>query len=214
MHTYLKTQPDLFAGEMRTRQLRKFNSAYRTGLAGASESSINELQSRLNDLFAELASIVRDQKILSLQEVESSVLEAKCHEMFENLRAMSVNRSIKVSSDRENISILVGQIDIKFEGVVYTIGDFEVGIDVCDCSVWFRNLTESVGGYSHPQIDRSDRFCLGDASYGVAVLWGNMEIDTIMSMMIQFLKTYNPKSCFKDIKEWPVKEEVQGNAKQ
>ena len=208
------TQPDLFAGEMAIRQHRKFISAYRTGLAGASESSIKEMQSRINDISEALAGVVRDQKILSLQETESEVFETQSHELFERLRSMSVGGRVKISDDRDNISIFVGQIDIKYEGVVYAIGEFEVGVDVSDCTVWFRNLTESVRGYAHPNIDHNDRFCLGDASYGVAVLWGNMEIDTIMSMMIQFLKTYNPKSCFKDIKEWPVKEEVQGNAKQ
>lgn len=189
----------------------RFIELYRNALEKVDEDEIEDFEGRICQLRTELSLAVRDRRIAlekkSLVLVNDKIAsDEKIERIFERLCKLSITGKITVS---ESIVVVpVGQIDIEFEGVVYDIGEFEVKIDLEDCSVLCVNKTRKINRCYHPHVEDDGNCCLGDASYGIGVLLGDLELETVVLMMIEFLKSYSPEGAYHDaeIEEWPIKE--------
>jgi len=189
----------------------RFFELYRRALEGTHEDEIEEFEDRISQLRGELSLAVRDRRVALEKKSDTSahdetVSDGKIERIFERLCKLSTTGKITVSED--TVVVPVGQIDIEFEGVVYEIGEFEIKIDLIDCDVLCVNKSRKVNGNYHPHVDGSGDSCLGDASYGIGVLLGELELETVVLMMIEFLKSYSPEGAYpeSEIEEWPIKE--------
>jgi len=210
------TDKEGFEKEIQSRLSRlpheRFVELYRRFLEeGIHEDKIEDFEDRISQLRTELSLAVRDRRI-SLEKKsktlvnDEAVNDEKIERIFERLCKLSTTGKITVSEDM--VVVPVGQIDIEFEGVVYDIGEFEVKIDLDDCSVLCVNKTRRVNRCYHPHVEDDGNCCLGDASYGIGVLLGDLELETVVLMMIEFLKSYSRWGAYHDaeIEEWPIKE--------
>jgi hypothetical protein len=189
----------------------RFLELYRSALEGTHEDEIEEFEDRISQLRTKLTLAVRDRRIALEKKSDTSahdetVSDEKIERIYERLCKLSVTGKITVSEDM--MVVPVGQIDIEFEGVVYDIGEFEIKIDLKNGGVLCVNKSREVNGSYHPHVDESGDCCLGDASYGIGVLLGELELETVVLMMIEFLKSYNPEGAYHgaEIEEWPLKE--------
>lgn len=199
----------LFNKEMRRRletegQFEQFSRAYRLGYHKSAKGELEEISKKIRCLREELSIKVRERKILS-DWTGQAVDDAKIHGVYDHLCALSSNGGVSVSNNGSEVIIPVGQIDIEHEGVVYDIGEFGVAINFEKCTIRCHNITGQHDSFHHPHIGGDGECCLGEASYGIGVLLGNLELETVVSMMVQFLKSYDPNSCLADINNWPVK---------
>jgi hypothetical protein len=185
-----------------------FVGAFKNALDGHDETEVEDVEAKITELRRGLSQAVRDRRTIYEKKMASSETRLqdntkKIAEMYERLCKISTTGRITVSGDE--VMVPVGQIDIVFEGVTYDIGEFEVGIDLDDCTIQCYNKTRQVSDQHHPHVSSSGDACLGDASYGIGILLGDLELETVIYMMVEFLKSYNKGGCYQNVESWPVK---------
>lgn len=213
-----------FDETMETRTVKRsfgnFIDLFRSGLSDSTEDDLEEMQKQINDLRRSLSLVVRDRRLLlekkKMAEGGKSVWDddIKILEVYDHLCKLSSTGEVKISEDK--IVIPVGQIDIEDGSTVYDVGEFEIEIYFDESAPYVRciNVTRTIDGcYYHPHIDDDGDCCFGDASYGIGVLLGDMELEAVVIMIIEYLKSYNEDDCMHRICNWPEKEEVEDGPK-
>lgn len=206
------TDPVAFVKVMKKRLSKKrtardkFVWLYQQLLKGQNtQRELVDLEERINSHRQETAVLARDRKILIEKrktnlEMSDRDRKKKIGEMFSRLRDLSANKRITVVD--QLLTVPLGQIDIEYEGDVYDIGKMDLEINLQNCTLRCFNRTRP-GGRQHPHVSGSGDCCLGDASYGIGVLLGDLELEMVVVIMIEFLKSYYPAGAYQSVEYWP-----------
>ena len=188
----------------------RFVQIYKDALTQDVDYESEELKSMFVSKKLQLLSTIRDRKTLLNKKSDTPVEidDAKIEAVFKGLEKLSVTGKIRVVGNE--VFVPVGQIDIEYDEVVYDIGEFDVAIDMVKHDVKCFNRTRIVGSDHHPHVNEDGSCCLGDASYGMDLFLKSMELEVVVLMMIQFLKSYNDDNYYEEIDSWPEKEVKRG----
>jgi hypothetical protein len=119
---------------------------------------------------------------------------------FEALSALPGVRGVEI--DDALIRVLTEPVIILHEGASYRIGEFAIDVDL-DRGVRISNLsnTSRTPGWDHPHV-QATLPCLGNLQEGCEILLGQLEIVPLVSLLLQFLETYNPVTAYGPISLW------------
>lgn len=206
---------NLFVKEMRQRQSSqriedRLRFLISEGLKEKRDTEIRQTKYNVISASKDLCILARRRSIRGLKELgtEGPYDIDKLKTLYTKLCDFSVTGVVHVKQGGGKVEIPIGQIDIEHNGVVYDIGKFLLIIDLDRKIVRCQNISRAVvGNYNHPSMgrDAEEFLYMGEASYGAAVLLGEMKLDILVPMIIEALKTYDPNDHQCDIENWPVK---------
>lgn len=108
----------------------------------------------------------------------------------------------EIAFDEQELKAFTNTIFIEHHGDEYEIGAFEVSIAFETGRLNIKNLTREQDGYQHPHISDSAAVCLGNISTGVSKLIAEHEYAGALTILHEFLKSYNPDDAYKKIEYW------------
>jgi hypothetical protein len=168
------------------------------------ESEIAERDARLATLGAELRAVSRERANARRRLAGVDAMLAAEADRFERdfdvLVSMPGVRELELGEDQ--IRIMTEPIVIEHEGARYDIGDFAVEVDL-DRGIRIINLrnTSSSTGWDHPHVQGTVP-CLGNLQEGCEILLGQLELVPLVSLLLQFLDTYDPTTAYGPITLW------------
>ena len=100
------------------------------------------------------------------------------------------------------IRVLTEPIEIEYEGHRYRIGEFalELGLDFGIKVVNLNNTSWSTG-WDHPHV-QGGYPCLGNLKEGCEMLLGEFQLVPLVSLLMQFLESYDRVSAYGPITLW------------
>ena len=111
---------------------------------------------------------------------------------------------IGMEADGNRIIVHTDTIYIPYRGRNYRIGAFRIAINFRDGTVRMRNVSHRAGYYDHPHI-KDEVCCWGNIREGVANLVKQYELQTLVTLLIEFLKSYaQDGSPYQYIDTWQV----------
>jgi len=105
---------------------------------------------------------------------------------------------IEIQGDR--LSVLTGTVDTVVGGKRYRLGRFRLDIRFTG-EVTIKNLTRPYGYYDHPHVWNA-RPCLGNIGHSVVKLVSEFQWVAAAQLLIEYLKTVNPKEWYTPIDHW------------
>lgn len=117
---------------------------------------------------------------------------------LDDLKKLPEVREVQVQDGR--ITVFTAPIHAEYEGREFCLGSYRIEISLAgDIRIW--NLTGAVGAYDHPHIYQG-RPCLGNIREGIAKLIGEYQFAALVYVLLDFLKTVNPKDWRVPIVYW------------
>ena len=158
------------------------------------EADVRREYRKLSDISAQ----VRD-----LDRYTLPALKRQARDEYRQLRQMVPDALASVRIDGEVVVLDTHPIDIDFEGGTYSLGAFEIRLDLhrSDVRIHGRNGQE-VSGYPHPHVAGDGRPCLGNMTAVVADMLGRSDVVGLAVGLLQFAKSYNPDNPYVDIRRW------------
>ena len=170
--------------------------------------SIQDLSSQASDY---LHQYVRTQRTLNGYAEELNALEAapqvdpteKRRQELASVRAMQGILEVKFE---RCLHVYTDIIDIEYGGVKYRIGAFDISIDFARGVITFRNFTDPSGSERnpHPHVSSGGDACFGNITDVVPELLVKEELEMLVIVLLQFLRSYNPDSPMQRIDAWPI----------
>jgi hypothetical protein len=119
---------------------------------------------------------------------------------FDQLVALPGVRSVEVNRGR--FRVLTETIYLKHAGATNRIGDFALELDL-ERGSRIQNLANSgaKAGWDHPHV-QAQMPCLGNLRDGFEKLLGELQLAPLISMLLQFLETYDPATAYCSIDQW------------
>lgn len=181
------------------------------------KNEINSLKDDLHRIQKELVDKIREieeknKEIKKLQLPKTGGPEQFLCELEQLLTHPDITK-IEVKRDvygsEQTLNVFTGPITIEYESKTYNIGRFRIKIDPEgeDGCVKMFNLTRKPDGYNHPHVDGDGNPCLGNISEVVPNLVGERKYAAVISICIQYLKTYTDDSFnypHNKIGNWPL----------
>ena len=168
------------------------------------EAEIGERDARLVQLGAEIRAVSRERHnarrrlagVVEMAESEATRFERD----FDTLVSLPGVSSVEVADNR--VRVVTDRVLLEHGGDRYDIGDFAIDIDL-DRGVRILNLrnTSSSSGWDHPHVQGTVP-CLGNLQEGCELLLGQLEIVPLVSLLLQFLDTYDPTTAYGPITLW------------
>ena len=168
------------------------------------EREIADREAQLEKLASELRLVSRELDRSRRLSVAISDVAATQREHFErafdDLIALPGVRGIDVES--ELISVYTQPIHIRHDGTLYRIGEFAIDVDLLN-GLRIRNLanTATTTGWDHPHI-QGNLPCLGNLREAAEILIGQRELVPLVSIVLQFLETYDPATAYGPVTLW------------
>jgi hypothetical protein len=117
---------------------------------------------------------------------------------LDDLKELPEVREVQVLDGR--ITVFTAPIHAEYEGREFCLGSYRIEISLAgDIRIW--NLTGAVGAYDHPHIYQG-RPCLGNTREGIAKLIGEYQFVALVYVLLDFLKTVNPKDWRVSVTYW------------
>lgn len=119
---------------------------------------------------------------------------------FDQLTSLPLVRSVEV--DGSMIRVLTDDIIIEHEAQRYRIGRFAIELDL-EKGIKIVNVENSSkkSAWDHPHV-QANLPCLGNLRDGFEKLLGECQIVPLVSMLLQFLGSYNPETAYGPIEHW------------
>jgi hypothetical protein len=105
-----------------------------------------------------------------------------------------------VTAGPAGLRILTRPIGAQHAGKLYSLGTFQIDLQYSG-EITIENLTSRHGYYDHPHIWNGTP-CLGNVRQGVAKLIGECQLTAASEVLVDFLKTINPKDWHVSIEHW------------
>jgi hypothetical protein len=188
-------------------------SAFVTGCMAFGESASMRLAAEIADgeasiarLAGELRTKTRElhesrRRLAGLRLVATSDAARFEQDYDELIRLPGVAR-VEVSGT--TVHVTTDPIDIVTGERTYRIGPFAIDmeLDLHD-EIRIRNLanTSQRDGWDHPHI-QAGLPCLGNLRTGCEILLGDLQVVPLVSLLLQFLGTYDPASAYAPISLW------------
>lgn len=118
---------------------------------------------------------------------------------LDQLKELPEIREVRVQDGQ--ITVFTAPLRAEFGGREYHLGSFRMEISFVG-DIRIRNLTDVLGAYDHPHIYQG-RPCLGNIREGIAKMIGEYQFVAVIYVLLDFLKTVNPKDWRIPIAYWP-----------
>jgi hypothetical protein len=168
------------------------------------EKEINKGVEQVSQLSAQLRSASRSlhaarRRLLALKTILATE-RAQFERDFDQLESLPYVRGVEVNGSA--VRVLTEEIIIKHEGQRYKIGRFALDLDLKE-GLRVVNLenTGDKSAWDHPHVQASLP-CLGNLRDGFEKLLGECQIVPLVSMLVQFLESYNPETAYCPIEHW------------
>jgi hypothetical protein len=158
------------------------------------EDSLKEL-SRQMALHTRMLSSCRE-RIRVLKEAEQS--EELLVREIEALTEIPGVREVEVQGDC--LRVITDTVDTVVAGKRYRLGRFRLDIRF-NGDVAIKNLTRAYGYYDHPHVWNA-KPCLGNIGHSVPKLVSEFQWVAAAQLLIEYLKTINPKEWYTPIDHW------------
>jgi hypothetical protein len=161
-------------------------------------------RAELNRVSTELRSLSRElhlgRRKLSTLEAEAVEQRARFERDYDELLELPGVR--KVETVGSMIRVLTEPVVIENEGRRYRIGEFAIELGL-DFGVRIVNLnnTSWATGWDHPHV-QGGYPCLGNLKEGVELLLGEFQLVPLVSLLLQFLESYDRVSAYGPITLW------------
>ena len=176
------------------------------GYYSAKEEELKERERELSEEI--LASQVERKNLRRLKglsrKIEKNEADPSLNRMLKEIKAYAVNDGFYVTPNGQ-IHVGIGQIDIKYRGNVYDIGEFEIVIWPKHSRVNLINTTRIVEEHCHPHVDGHGNPCFGNIDEQVKVFCNGMQYVMLIRLLKVFLKTCHRKEWYVSVTEWPMK---------
>jgi hypothetical protein len=117
---------------------------------------------------------------------------------IDHLRHLPEVRDLQMQDGR--MTIVTAPLQVEYGGRQFHVGSFKIEMTFGG-DLRIRNLTDAVGAYDHPHIYQG-RPCLGNIREGLAKMIGEYQLVAAVYILIDFLKTVNPKDWRIPIVYW------------
>ncbi|MFQ5656618.1 MAG: hypothetical protein ACE5G5_03690 [Candidatus Methylomirabilales bacterium] len=117
---------------------------------------------------------------------------------LDQLKGLPEIRELQVQDGR--ITVFTTPLQVEYGGREFHLGSFRIEISFSG-DIRIRNLTDALGAYDHPHIYQG-RPCLGNIREGVAKMIGQYQFVAAVYVLLDFLKTVNPKDWRIPIVYW------------
>jgi hypothetical protein len=168
------------------------------------EKEINSGVERISRLSAELRSASRSlhsarRRLLCFKAILATE-RAQLERDFDQLESLPQVRGVEVHGSA--IRVLTDEVIIRHEGQCYKIGRFALELDLTQ-GLRVVNLenTGDRSAWDHPHV-QANLPCLGNLRDGFEKLLGECQIVPLVSMLVQFLGSYNPETAYCPIEHW------------
>jgi hypothetical protein len=117
---------------------------------------------------------------------------------LDQLRELPEVREVQVEDGR--IMVFTAPLQAEYDGRAFHLGSYRMEISFAG-EVRIRNLTNPLGAYDHPHIYQG-RPCFGNIREGIAKMIGEYQFVALVYVLVDFLKTVNPKDWRIPIVYW------------
>jgi hypothetical protein len=161
-------------------------------------------RAELTRLSTEMRSLSRElhlgRRRLSGLEEEEAQERARFERDYDELLALPGVRRVEAVGSM--IRVLTEPVAIDYEGHRYRIGEFaiELGLDFGIRMVNLNN-TSWASGWDHPHV-QGGYPCLGNLKEGCEMLLGEFQLVPLVSLLLQFLESYDRVSAYGPITLW------------
>ena len=156
------------------------------------------------------------QAIQSIVNVPEGIAKKAALSEFDALMKLTPQpiSNIELDADDGRITVYTDDISIDHDDIDYYIGKFKIDIYPVKSEIKFTNLVKKVQGYHHPHISQAGIPCLGNISSTVYYLLVHQEIYQLITLLIEFLKSYNEDNPYKTIDHWDPEYDEDRNARE
>jgi len=104
----------------------------------------------------------------------------------------------------EKLDVLTAPININYDGYEYEFGSFSLELPLGSGHPIIKpaDSTHVVDGYPHPHISSDHVPCLGNIGATVAQLTGEGKLYEAVTLLLEFLRSYNPDNPYLRIEKW------------
>ncbi len=160
-----------------------------------------EVEENLKELSRQMASQTRllrncQERFRTLKKTEQSE-EALLRE-FDALLGIPDIRDVEILGDC--LCVFTNTVETVVAGKRYRLGRFRVDIRF-NGDVTIKNLTKAHGYYDHPHVWNT-KPCLGNIGQSVMKLVGEFQWVAAAELLLEYLKTVNPKEWYTPIHHW------------
>lgn len=169
------------------------------------EDELRNLRNRIQSLISELAQAVSQEKKLlkeldNLAKLEKEV-EKEAMETFEQLQKIDGIKKLEI--ENSELVVETDKICINHKGKEHYVGRFQIRIDLEKKMIRIFNLNRRLAcGHHHPHVESDGIPCWGNIAVAVAKLLGDYNLPVLLSLIIQFLRSYDPGGAYHEIKDW------------
>ena len=144
------------------------------------------------------------QAIQSITSTPEGVMRRNTLSEFESLMQLTPDpvSHIELDTSEGKISVYTNDISIDFEDNDYYIGKFKITIEPANSTIKLTNTVKKVKGYHHPHISQDGTPCLGNIASTVYYLLIHQDIYQLVSLLIEFLRSYNEQNPYAKIEFW------------
>ena len=136
--------------------------------------------------------------------VASKQRERQAREEYSQLTRL-VGRSLRQAEVRDGyLRVLTTPIETEYGGERYEFGCFRIDLPLNGGRLEIRpeNRNHEAEGYFHPHVSTDGYPCLGNVGSTLAQLLGDGKMFDAVSLMLEFLRSYNPENPYLRIERW------------
>lgn len=159
----------------------------------AQEQRIDELSSQLNEVCKQHRMYVEQLQDLSTVHGKTG---KKIASEYDKLWDLPLVRSVKM----ENDTLVVWTDTIKIEGI--EIGRFKIYLKLDGEILLINSSKKTPNDFHHPNVNKAGIPCLGNVSKAIPKFMADYEFAIVIQILIEFLKTYNPKDRYLSLNHW------------
>jgi hypothetical protein len=172
------------------------------------ESNSDEIDTKTSEIKEFVSkNYTLSQAIASIENTPEGVMRRSTLTEFESIMKLTPDPVSHIELDTGDGKITVYTNDIYIDhddhdDHDYYIGKFKIDIQLSSSVIKITNLEKKVKGYHHPHISQDGTPCLGNISSTVYYLLIHQDIYQLITLLIEFLKSYNEQNPYVGIEHW------------
>lgn len=135
-----------------------------------------------------------------LRQLRGELIEGEVNVNRELDRLHELPDVADVTASAVGLRILTRPIQGEHRGKLHALGTFQIDLSY-NGEITIRNLTSRHGFYDHPHIWDGNP-CLGNVREGLSKLIGELQLVGASEVLLDFLKTINPKDWHISVEHW------------
>lgn len=164
---------------------------------------VQRLEREASDLYYRLVGVERDLPIMKqelevLQDLAEGTVPPLVAKQAKGILDLIANGQYEEITPAADGSLVArtSQILIEYDAWLFELGRYEIGIDAAGKVTILSADGIEADGYPHPHVDSNGRPCLGNISADLAKSVGKMRIAEALTLLYDFLSSYNHDGPF------------------